>query len=57
MISKVSAAQLVGLEADLVDIETDIGKGLHSFNIVGLADKAVEEARDRINAAIKNSGF
>ncbi|MDO8183593.1 MAG: YifB family Mg chelatase-like AAA ATPase [bacterium] len=57
MISKVCAAQLVGLEADLVDIETDIGKGLRSFNIVGLADKAVEEARDRINAAIKNSGF
>ncbi len=57
MISKVSAAQLIGLEADLVDIETDIGKGLRSFNIVGLADKAVEEARDRINAAIKNSGF
>ena len=57
MISRVHAAQLIGLQADLVDVETDIGKGLHSFAIVGLADKAVEEARDRISAAIKNSGF
>ncbi|PIR45416.1 MAG: magnesium chelatase [Candidatus Vogelbacteria bacterium CG10_big_fil_rev_8_21_14_0_10_50_13] len=57
MISRVHAAQLIGLQADLVDVETDISKGLHSFAIVGLADKAVEEARDRISAAIKNSGF
>lgn len=57
MISRVHAAQLIGLQADLVDVETDIGKGLHSFAIVGLADKAVEEARDRISAAIKNSGY
>lgn len=57
MLSRVYTAQLVGLSADLIDVETDIGKGLHSFSIVGLGDKAVDEARDRINAAIKNSGF
>ncbi|MEK7622149.1 MAG: YifB family Mg chelatase-like AAA ATPase [Patescibacteria group bacterium] len=57
MLAKVYAAQVVGLQADTVEIEVDIAKGLHSFNIVGLPDKAVEEARDRISAAIKNSGF
>lgn len=40
-----------------VTIETDLTNGLHSFGIVGLPDKSVEEARDRISAAIKNSGF
>ncbi len=40
-----------------IDIEIDISRGLHAFSIIGLADKAVEEARDRISSAIKNSGF
>lgn len=40
-----------------VTIEADIGRGLHAFSIVGLPDKAVEEARDRVAAAIKNTGF
>ena len=57
MLAKVYAAQVAGLKADTVEIEVDIAKGLHSFAIVGLPDKAVEEARDRISAAIKNSGF
>jgi magnesium chelatase family protein len=57
MLAKVYAAQVVGLKADTVEVEVDIAKGLHSFSIVGLPDKAVEEARDRISAAIKNSGF
>ncbi len=51
------AAQPVGAFAELVTIETDLTRGLHSFSIVGLPDKAVEEARDRISAAIKHSGF
>lgn len=45
------------LEADMVTIETDLSRGLYSFSIVGLPGKAVEEARDRISSAIKNSGF
>lgn len=57
MHSKVYSAQVSGLQADLITVEVDISKGLHSFNIVGLPDKAVGEAKDRINAAIKNSGF
>ncbi|MBI2482511.1 MAG: YifB family Mg chelatase-like AAA ATPase [Candidatus Vogelbacteria bacterium] len=57
MIAIVRAAQLSGLKSDIIDVEVDVSRGLHSFNIVGLPDKAVEEARDRISAAIKNSGF
>ena len=43
--------------ARLITVETDISHGLHSFALVGLPDKAVEEARDRVSAAIKNSGY
>lgn len=45
------------LTGTTVTIEADVSKGLHSFTIVGLAGKAVEEAKDRVAAAIKNSGF
>ena len=55
--AKVKSAQTNLLEAALVDVEVDISRGLHSFTIVGLPDKAVEESRDRVSAAIKNSGF
>ncbi|HEY4519407.1 MAG TPA: YifB family Mg chelatase-like AAA ATPase, partial [Candidatus Paceibacterota bacterium] len=41
----------------IVSVECDITKGLHAFAIVGLPDKAVEEAKDRVSAAIKNSKF
>lgn len=41
----------------LVRIEADLSRGLHSFSIVGLAGKAIEEAKDRISAALKHSGF
>ncbi len=57
MISKIHSAQVIGLKTDIIDVEVDIGKGLRSFSIVGLPDKAIDEAKDRINAAIKNSGF
>ena len=57
MLSKIYSAQLTGLHTDFIEVEVDISKGLHSFSIVGLGDKAVTEAKDRISAAIKNSGF
>jgi len=41
----------------LVSVEADLSRGLHSFSVVGLPDKAVEEARDRVSAAIKHAGF
>lgn len=55
--SKVYSAQVHLLSVVPVSVETDISKGLYAFSIVGLPDKAVEEARDRVSAAIKNSGF
>jgi len=55
--AKVYSAQTSLLKAHIIDVEIDILKGLHSFSIVGLPDKAVEESRDRVSAAIKNSGF
>lgn len=55
--SKVYSAQTQLLTVSPISVETDISRGLHAFNIVGLGDKAVEEARDRVSAAIKNSGF
>jgi len=51
------AAQPLGSGAELVTIEADLTRGLHAFSVVGLADKAVEEARDRISAAIRHAGF
>jgi len=55
--SKIHSAQPNLLRADRVDVETDLTNGLYSFSIIGLPDKSVEEARDRVSAAIKNSGF
>ena len=45
------------MSGTVVRIEADISRGLHSFSIVGLAGKAIEEAKDRVSAAIKYSGF
>jgi len=55
--SKVSSGQSDIGGATIVDIEADLSRGLYAFAIVGLPDKAVEESKDRVGAAIKNSGF
>ena len=55
--AKVHSAQTNLLSAEVIDVEVDLSRGLHSFAVVGLPDKATEEAKDRIAAAIKNSGF
>lgn len=58
MSAKVYSGATIGLDGVAVEIEADIlSKGLHQFTIVGLADTAVKEARDRVSAAIKNTGF
>jgi len=54
--SKVYSAELDGIDARIIEVETDVNVGLHSFSIVGLADKALVEAKDRVSAALKNSG-
>ena len=56
MLAKITSGATVGLNATLVDVEVDIQEGLPSFTIVGLPDKAVEESRERVRSAIKNSG-
>ncbi|MEI7925662.1 MAG: YifB family Mg chelatase-like AAA ATPase [Chloroflexota bacterium] len=55
--SCVRTGALRGIEGIAVDVEVDIGSGLPAFNIVGLPDAAVQEARERVRAAIRNSGF
>ncbi len=53
----VTSAHTVGLEASLVSVEIDIGSGMYSFSIIGLADRAVDESKDRVLSALKNSGY
>ncbi len=57
MLSKIVSGATVGLDGCLVEVEVDApGEGLPAFNIVGLPDKAVEESKERVRSAIKNSG-
>lgn len=55
-VAKIFSAATVGLESYLVEVEADIGAGLPSFTIVGLPDKAIDESKERIRAAVKNCG-
>jgi magnesium chelatase family protein len=57
MLSKVLSFGLQGIEAYPVEIEIDVANGLPAVNTVGLPDSAVKESRERVRAAIKNSGF
>lgn len=57
MLAIVKSTALYGLEGRLVQVEVDVANGLPSFDLVGLPDTAVREARDRVRAALKNSGF
>lgn len=55
-VARVYSSELEGINAKLIEIEVDLYVGLHAFNIVGLADKALNEAKERVNSALKNSG-
>ena len=57
MLSKIKSITLNGLDGNLIEIQTDIGNGIPEFEIVGLPDTSVKEAKKRINAAIKNSNI
>lgn len=57
MLSKVTTVAHLGLNSQIVEIETDLHNGLPAFIVVGLADKSVEEAKERVRSAIKNSGL
>jgi magnesium chelatase family protein len=56
MLAKITSGATIGLNATLIDVEVDIADGLPSFTIVGLPDKAVEESKERVRAALRNSG-
>lgn len=57
MAIKINTACFTGIEGTIVTVEIDISYGLPAFNIVGLADTAVKESKERVRAAIINSGF
>lgn len=57
MLSKVNSMALDGLKGYLVEIQSDVSGGLPNFEIVGLPDIRVKEAKERVRAAIKNSGI
>ncbi|HPD57376.1 MAG TPA: YifB family Mg chelatase-like AAA ATPase [Smithellaceae bacterium] len=57
MFVKISSMSIIGMEAYPVLVEVDISQGLPQFATVGLPDASVKESRDRIKAAIKNSGY
>ena len=56
MLAKVRSCAVLGLEGALVEVELDISNGLQTFQIVGLPDAAVNESKERVRSAIKNSG-
>lgn len=53
---KIFSAAILGIEAKIIEVEIDLNPGLHAFNIVGLADKSIQESKERIISALKNSG-
>ncbi|MER3544034.1 MAG: magnesium chelatase [Chloroflexota bacterium] len=57
MLAKVMTGAVIGLEGVVVEVEVDSARGLPSFVMVGLADTAVQEARERVRAAIKNAAL
>ena len=57
MLAKVLGSTVFGIDAYLVDVEVDVALGMPSFDIVGLPDTSVKEARERVRAAIKNCGL
>lgn len=57
MLATVLSSAVLGIDAYIVKVEVDVAEGLPSFSTVGLPDSAIKESKDRVTAAIKNSGF
>ena len=57
MISSINSRNIIGIDSCDIKVEVDIGKGIPSFNIVGLASTEIKEARERVKSAINNSGY
>ncbi len=56
MLTKVNTCALIGMDGVIVEVEVDIASGLPAFTVVGLPDTAVQESRERVRAAVRNSG-
>lgn len=57
MVAKIYSAALKGLSSQIIEVEVTASQGLRAFNIVGLADTAIKEAKERVGAAIKSTGL
>ena len=57
MYSKINTCTLQGLEGHIIEVETDLARGMPVFNIVGLPDASIKESKERVRAAIKNTGY
>ncbi len=57
MISRVRSSTVLGIDAYIVDVETDVSRGIPSFSIVGLPKGAVKESRERVETVVKNMGY
>jgi magnesium chelatase family protein len=57
MLARVTSGSLRGVDGFLVEVEVDIAFGMPAFTTVGLPEIAVKESKDRVKAAIKNSGY
>jgi magnesium chelatase family protein len=57
MLAKVLSSAVIGIDAYIVEVEVDISQGLPTFSTVGLPEGAVRESKERVKAAIKNSGY
>lgn len=57
MLARVLSGTLLGIEAKVIEVEVDVARGLPAFAIVGLPEGAVRESRERVRAALKNSGY
>ncbi|MGH7505361.1 MAG: magnesium chelatase domain-containing protein, partial [Longimicrobiales bacterium] len=57
MLAQVTSGAVLGVEAYLVRVEVDLANGLPSMSVVGLPESAVREGRERVTAALHNSGY
>ncbi len=56
MLAKVNSCAVVGLDGEIVEVEVDISQGIPRFDVVGLPERPVQEAKDRVRSAVRNSG-
>lgn len=53
----IKSAFITGLNAKLIKVECDIGRGINAFSLIGLGDRAIDESKERVSSALRNSGY